>query len=134
MLIGAQLSKWPFWLHFCESWTIFFKSWKILIYFTSLFLKLNNFWMCIIQNSSKKFPYLQILRFLKNSPWNLKFSCISRLSPLCMNEEKWKKSQEIKLPLQFILEQCDQFDTIIFFVSSFVETMTSPVAYNHSLT
>ena len=42
----------------------------------------------------------------KNSPWNLKFSYILRLCPLCMNEEKWKKSQEIKLLLRSILEQC----------------------------
>ena len=46
--------------------------------------------MFIIQNSSKIFPYLQILSFLKNSLWNLKFSYI------CMNEEKWKKSKKMK--------------------------------------
>ena len=28
------------------------------------------------------------------------------MSPLCINEEKWKKSWEIKLGLWFILEQC----------------------------
>ena len=52
--------------------------------------------MFIIQNFFKKIIFLQILDFLKNSSWNFKFSYIFRLSPLCMNEEKWKKSQEIK--------------------------------------
>ena len=31
------------------------------------------------------------MNFFKNWPRNLKFSYIFRLSPLCMNEEKWKK-------------------------------------------
>ena len=88
---------------------MFFKSCKILIYFTSLFLKSINCCMCIMQNSEKFFPYLQILSFLKNSPWKLKFSYIFRLSPICMNEEKWKKYWEIKLGLPIILEQCVQY-------------------------
>ena len=52
--------------------------------------------MSLIQSSSKNFTFLQILSFFKNSPWNLKFFYIFRLSPLCMNEESWKKAQEIK--------------------------------------
>ena len=52
--------------------------------------------MSLIQSSSKKITFLQILSFFKNSPWNLKFLYIFRLSPLCMNEESWKKAQEIK--------------------------------------
>ena len=86
----------PFWLHFRESWKFYFNSCKILIYLYLLFLKSIHFCMFIVQNSSKIFTFLQILSFLKNSPWNLKISYILRLSPLCMNEEKWKKSQEIK--------------------------------------
>ena len=43
-----------------------------------------------------KIPYVDILSFLKNSPWNLKFSYILILSLLGMNEEKWKKSHEIE--------------------------------------
>ena len=86
----------PFWLYFHKSWKFYFKSCKILIYLYLLFLKSIHFCMFIIQNSSKVFTYLHILSFLKNSLWNLKFSYILRLSPLCMNEEKWKMSQEIK--------------------------------------
>ena len=64
----------------------------VLMYHT----KLVHFCMFIVQNSTKIFTFLQILSFLKNSPWNLKISYILRLSTVCMNEEKWKKSQEIK--------------------------------------
>ena len=74
----------------------FFQILQNSIIFASFVFKINPFWICIIQNSSKFFTYFQILSFLKISPWNLKFSFIFRLSPLCMNEEKWKKSQEIK--------------------------------------
>ena len=86
----------PFWLCFRRSWKFYFKSCKILIYLYLFFLKSIHFCMFIIQNSSKAFTYKQILSFLENSPRNLEFSYILRLSPLCMNEEKWKKSQEIK--------------------------------------
>ena len=67
------------------------KSWYICIFYISI-----HFCMVIVQNSTKIFAFLQILSFLKNSPWNLKISYILRLFPLCMNEEKWKKSQEMK--------------------------------------
>ena len=57
-----------------------------------LFLKSIPFLMSIIQSSSKHLTYLQVLSFLKN----LKFLYIFRLSLLCMNEESWKKAQDIK--------------------------------------
>ena len=57
-------------------------------------------------NSEIFFQYVQILTFLKNSPSNLKFSYILRLSPLCMSIGKWQKPWEIKLLLRVILEQC----------------------------
>ena len=76
----------PFDYHFANL-RIFFKSCKILLYLYLLFLKLVHFCMFIVQNSSKKFTFLQIFSYLKNSPWNLKISYILRLSPLCMNEE-----------------------------------------------
>ena len=66
--------------------------------FYLFFLKINPFINVYYIKFIKKNPYSQILRFLKNSTWNFKFSYIFRWSPLCMNEEKWKQSQEIKLP------------------------------------
>ena len=38
----------------------------------------------------------KILSFLRNSPWNLKFSYKFTLYLLCISLESWKKSQEIK--------------------------------------
>ena len=90
----------PFDYHFANL-RIFFKSCKILLYLYLLFLKLVHFCMFIVQNSSKKFTFLQIFSYLKNSPWNLKISYILRLSPLCMNEEG------NKIFYRSILEQCD---------------------------
>ena len=52
--------------------------------------------------------YEQVLSFFKNCLSNLKFSCIFRLSPSCMNVEKWKKFWAIELLLQFIFEHCAQ--------------------------
>ena len=83
---------------------IFFNSCKILIHLHLLLLKSIHFCMFIMQNSSEIVPWWQILSFLKNSPWNLKFSYIFWFSRLCVNEENWKKSQEIKLLLQSILK------------------------------
>ena len=37
----GQPSKWPFRLHFCQSWSNFIKSCKIIIHFTSFF---KNCW------------------------------------------------------------------------------------------
>ena len=66
-------------------WKFYFNSCKILIF-------LHVYSTKFIKN----IYFFTNLSFLKNSPWNLKISYILRLSPLCMNEEKWKKSQEIK--------------------------------------
>ena len=74
-----------------------FKFCKIIFHLHLLLLKTIICFMCITQNSWKIFQYSQILIFFKNSPWNIKFSYIFRLSPLCVNVEKWKKSWEIKL-------------------------------------
>ena len=49
--------------------------------------------------------FLSYYTIFKNSLWNLKFPDMFWLSPLCMNKEKWKKSQEVKLLLQFILKK-----------------------------
>ena len=51
------------------------------------------------------FFFYKISNFFKISPWNFIFSCKFKLSPLCMNEEKWKKCWEIKLGLPVTLEQ-----------------------------
>ena len=71
-----------------------------------LFLKSNHFCMCIIQNSWQIFLFSQNLKFFKISPWNLIFSCKSKLSPLCMNEKKWKKCWVVYVCYRIILEQC----------------------------
>ena len=72
---------------------------QFLLHFPSLFIKSIQFFKCIIQNSWQNFFFSQNLKFFKISPWNFIFSCKFKLSPLCMNEEKWKKCWEIKLGL-----------------------------------
>ena len=62
--------------------------------------------MFIIQNSWQFFSFSQNLKFFKISQWNLIFSCKFKLSPLCMNEEKWKKCWVVYVCYRFILEQC----------------------------
>ena len=95
--------------------------------FYLFFLKINPYINVYYIKFIKKNPYSQILRFLKNSPWNFKFSYIFRWSPLNMNEEKWKQSQEveeekwkqsqeIELPWRFIFEQCVDLKTHYDFV------------------
>ena len=84
--------------------------------FYLFFLKINPCIHVYYTKVIKKNPYSQILRFLKNSPSNFKFSYIFRWSPLCMNEEKWKQSQEIELPWRFIFEQCVDLKTHYDFV------------------
>ena len=63
-------------------------------------LKINPFLHIIIQTSSKVFTYLQILSFLKNSLWNLKFSYILRLSPL---HYEWLRKNKKRVPWNKIL-------------------------------
>ena len=92
----------PFWLYFWES---FFQILQNSNLFSPLIVTINPFLQVHYTKFIKKNPYLQILSFLKDFRWNLKFSYIFRFSPLCMNEEKWKKSWQIKLLLRFILEQ-----------------------------
>ena len=84
-----------------------FKSCKILLHFYLLFLISMHFCMLIIQNSWQIFSFSQNLKFFKISQSNLIFSCKIKLSPLCMNEEKWKKCWVVYVCYRFILEQCE---------------------------
>ena len=96
----------PFWLYFCEFWKKLFHSCKILLHLYLLFLKSIHFCMFIIQNSWQFFSFSQNLKFFKISQWNLIFSCKFKLSPLCVNEEKWKKCWVVYVCYRLILEQC----------------------------
>ena len=89
-----------------ESCIFFFKSCRILLHLYFLFLKSIHFCMFIIQNSWQIFSFSQNLKFFKISQWNSIFSCKFKLSPLCMNEEKWKKCWVVYVCYRFILEQC----------------------------
>ena len=80
---------------------------QFLLHFTSLFIKSIQFFKCIIQNSWQFFYFSQNLKFFKIPQWNLIFSCKFKLSPLCMNEEKWKKCWVVYVCYRFILEQCE---------------------------
>ena len=101
-----NFTMWPFGLCFCEYCNICFKFHKILLYFILSFIKLLHFCMFIIQNSWQIFSFSQNLKFFKISQWNLIFSCKFKLSPLCVNEEKWKKCWVVYVCYRFILEQC----------------------------
>ena len=46
------------------------------------------------------------MSFFKICPWNFIFSCKFELSPLCMNEENWKKCWVVYVCYRIILEQC----------------------------
>ena len=82
---------------FSQILKILFQTLENPVIFLSFILKINPFLHAFYIKFSKNiFFFLQILSFLKNSPWNLKYFYILRLSPLGMNEEKWKKSKEIK--------------------------------------
>ena len=85
---------------------------QFLLHFPSLFIKSIQFFKCIKQNSWQIFFFSQNLKFFKISPWNFIFSSKFKLSPLCMNEEKWKKCWEIKLGLRVTLEQGVQIKLI----------------------
>ena len=99
--------KLPFWGYFGNPWTNFLKSFKIHVDFTPLFFNLPQYCILIRRNINIFFHFMQIWKFSKNSLWNLNFFNIFRLSPSSMSEGKGKKSWEIKLLLQFILEQGD---------------------------
>ena len=76
------------------------------LHFPSLFIKSIQLFKCIMQNSWQNFLFSQNLKFFKISPWNLIFSCKSKLSPLCMNEKKWIKCWVVYVCYRIILEQC----------------------------
>ena len=83
-----------------------FKSCKILLHFYLVFLKSIHFCLFILQNSWKFFSFSQNLKFFKISQWNSIFSCKFKLSPLFMNEEKWKKCWVVYVCYRIIFEQC----------------------------
>ena len=62
--------------------------------------------MLITQNSWHFFQFSQNLKFFKISQWNLIFSCKFKSSPLCMNEERWKKCWVVYVCYRIFLEQC----------------------------
>ena len=87
---------------------ILYISFQINIFYVRSFTE-----TCKQSESSCKWQhmYRYITRFIKNiylfTNFEFEFSYIFRLSPLCMIEEKWKESKEIKLLLRSIVKQCD---------------------------
>ena len=75
---------------FISSTSLGLQKLRIIIYLLLRFLKSIYFCMCIIQNSSKNCPYIQILSFLKNQIFLLIYHV-----PIIMSLESWKKSQEM---------------------------------------
>ena len=68
-----------------------------------IFLELIQFCILIHKTQRKFFNKYKILNFWKNSSLKFKHLCLFRLSLLCMNEEKWKKSRAIKLDYEVFL-------------------------------
>ena len=77
---------------------------QILKGFMPNFIRIASVLHVKTQNSENFFQYVQNPTFFKTPPWNFKFFFIFSFSPLCMNEEKWKKSWDIKLGLRDTLE------------------------------
>ena len=83
----------------------------------------NIFYISVNKASIYFFKKYENFKNVNIPPLDFNFSYILKLSTLCMNEEKWKKSWKIKLTLRSILEQLSHVE---FFSFLFLEELKIP--------